>query len=177
MTKKTPQETRQKLINAALSLLVQADANHFTLDAIALEANVSKGGLLHHFPTKESLLKAIIEYSEQLWYERLAHEIEQEPEGVPGRWCRAYIRATFDSTQQDKDLNVAFAKLRNLYAELLVTLENKQWRTTSDDGLPAGRALMIQLTCDGIWFAEIAGAAPLSAQEIALVRSELERLT
>jgi len=36
-------------------------ARHLTLDAVAREAGVSKGGLLYHFPSKEALLSAMVE--------------------------------------------------------------------------------------------------------------------
>ena len=36
-------------------------AVHLTLDAVAERAGVSKGGLLYHFPSKESLLQAMVD--------------------------------------------------------------------------------------------------------------------
>jgi len=176
MTKKAPQETRQKLIEAAIFILA-SDPTQFTLDHVAAEAKVSKGGLLHHFPTKEALLNGIIEFADQVWVDRFADELKQEPEGVAGRWCRAYIRASFDLNQEKKLLISALAKARNLYPDALSAFESKEWGTLSDDGLPPGRALVIQLTCDGLWFAEYLGTPYVSTTQLALVKEELERLT
>ena len=59
-----------------------------TLEAVAHEARLSKGGVLYHLATKEALIQAmtarLIQYSEQ--------EIEQQQrhDTSPGRWTRAY---------------------------------------------------------------------------------------
>lgn len=176
MSKKAPQETRQKLIQAAIALLVSRPTQ-FTLDEVAAHANVSKGGLLHHFPTKESLLLGLVEVSLQSWTDKLARELEQEPEGVPGRRCRAYIRATFDLSDDEQLLNTALAKARNIYPALLADVESTSWRAESDDGLPPGRALLIVMTCDGLWFGSVSNAPALSDADKAHLRAQLEQLT
>ncbi|MDI9560109.1 MAG: helix-turn-helix domain-containing protein, partial [Pseudomonadota bacterium] len=50
MSSKT--NTYDVIVRAAESVVVEAGASHMTLDAVATKAGVSKGGLLHHFPTK-----------------------------------------------------------------------------------------------------------------------------
>lgn len=176
MTKKAPQETRQKLIEAAVALFV-TDPTQFTLDAVVAKAKVSKGGLLHHFPNKEALLSGIVEFAEQVWLNRLAYELEQEPEGVPGRWCRAYIRTCFDLNEQEKLLNAALRNMQSLYPELLAKFEYQKWNIDRDDGLPPGRALVIQLACDGLWLTEYVDMPSLTRVELAQLKEELERLT
>ena len=51
MSKKTPIETREKLVRAAAQLVISKGIARVTLEQVALDAGVSKGGLLHHFPT------------------------------------------------------------------------------------------------------------------------------
>ncbi len=50
---------REAMLDAAAELVHQNGAAHLTLDAVCVKANVSKGGLLYHFPTKEDLLRAM----------------------------------------------------------------------------------------------------------------------
>jgi len=45
---------------SALKVVREQGANRMTLDAVAAEAEVSKGGLLYHFPTKRDLLKGML---------------------------------------------------------------------------------------------------------------------
>jgi AcrR family transcriptional regulator len=52
---------RERLLDAAERVVVEAGATHLTLDAVAKSARVSKGGLLYHFPSKEALLEGMLE--------------------------------------------------------------------------------------------------------------------
>jgi AcrR family transcriptional regulator len=51
---------RERLLDAAERLVLETGAAHLTLDAVAKFAGVSKGGLLYHFPSKDSLLEAML---------------------------------------------------------------------------------------------------------------------
>lgn len=55
-----PQPARERLLDAAERLVLETGAGHLTLDAVAKFAGVSKGGLLYHFPSKDSLLEAML---------------------------------------------------------------------------------------------------------------------
>ena len=54
------EETRESLLDAAKRVMRRDGAGHLTLDAVAREAGVSKGGLLYHFPSKSDLLRSMI---------------------------------------------------------------------------------------------------------------------
>ncbi len=45
---------------AAERVVAREGAAHLTLDAVAREAGISKGGLLYNFPNKEALLQAMV---------------------------------------------------------------------------------------------------------------------
>ena len=51
---------REAILTAAADVMREVGAVHVTLDAVSKRANVSKGGLLYHFPTKKSLLQAMV---------------------------------------------------------------------------------------------------------------------
>src|SRR4051794_31566351 len=53
--------TRDRLIDAFETLLVTAGSRAATLDAVAAEANVSKGGLLYHFHSKDELVDGMLQ--------------------------------------------------------------------------------------------------------------------
>ncbi len=61
--------TRAKLIDGAYSILLAKGSVGFRLAAVSAETGISRGGLLHHYPTKEGLLAAV--------YENILHEMEQ----------------------------------------------------------------------------------------------------
>jgi len=54
--------TRQRLLSAAADVAREQGSGNLSLDAIALRAGVSKGGLLYHFPTKAALLRELVQH-------------------------------------------------------------------------------------------------------------------
>jgi AcrR family transcriptional regulator len=64
--------TRERLLDAAAVVVRRDGAQALTLDAVAAEAGVSKGGLLYHFKAKRDLLDAMLEG----WLEEFAAEID-----------------------------------------------------------------------------------------------------
>lgn len=55
------ERTRNAALQAALTIIARDGAAKLTLDAIARESGVSKGGLMHQFRTKEAVLTALLE--------------------------------------------------------------------------------------------------------------------
>ncbi len=51
--------TIDKVLDAAETLMERDGVGSLTMDAVALEARVSKGGVLHHFRSKDALVTAI----------------------------------------------------------------------------------------------------------------------
>jgi AcrR family transcriptional regulator len=56
------ERTRKAALQAALTIIARDGPARLTLDAIARESGMSKGGLTHQFPTKEAVLKALLEH-------------------------------------------------------------------------------------------------------------------
>jgi squalene-hopene/tetraprenyl-beta-curcumene cyclase len=56
-----PPSTKDLILSTTLSLLEQQGGAAITLDRIASEAGLSKGGLLYHFASKEQLVAALVE--------------------------------------------------------------------------------------------------------------------
>ncbi|MDQ0063824.1 AcrR family transcriptional regulator [Paenibacillus harenae] len=54
---------RHLILFAASTIVKTLGAEKLTLEAVAKEAGISKGGLLHHFPNKQALINAMVEAS------------------------------------------------------------------------------------------------------------------
>jgi AcrR family transcriptional regulator len=54
---------KDAIIRAAEEVVRERGARKLTLDAVAAQCGLSKGGLLHHFRTKQALLQAMLESS------------------------------------------------------------------------------------------------------------------
>jgi AcrR family transcriptional regulator len=60
-------ELQNTLLDAAEAVVMRQGIANLTLDAVAAEAGMSKGGLLHHFPTKDRLVEALVTRSAENW--------------------------------------------------------------------------------------------------------------
>jgi AcrR family transcriptional regulator len=56
------ERTRSAVLQAALAIIARDGPSRLTLDAIARESGISKGGLMHQFPTKTAVLKALLDH-------------------------------------------------------------------------------------------------------------------
>jgi AcrR family transcriptional regulator len=180
MPKRAPLETKDRLLHAATEFIATSGAANLTLDAVAAAAGISKGGLLHHFPTKHALLRGVIGQVATFFKARLERALEMEPEGASGRWTRAYITASFASDPDELQLTNAIASIVTGDPALLhVFKEDFAWMDAQleRDGLPLARAMVIRLACDGLWVAEVVDSAPVGEPLRAALRDELIGLT
>jgi AcrR family transcriptional regulator len=166
--------TRDRLLEAAAHVVMREGTAAVTLDAVASEAGVSKGGLLYHFPTKMALLEAVTER----WHERFDAAIDAKADGAPGGWTRAYLAASdFNGedarTRGDEyGLMVALAAEPRLLARAHRHYDHWQARV-ENDGIDPVLATIVRLASDGLWFAELLRLAPPKGQ---LRRRVLEHL-
>lgn len=63
------QRTRDAAIQAALKIVARDGPTRLTIDAIARESGISKGGILHHFRTKNDVVKALMEHEREYYRE------------------------------------------------------------------------------------------------------------
>ena len=157
---KTRSATREKILQAAGQVVVDRGVDALTLDAVAKQADVSKGGLLYHFPNKNALIVNLGEQLLQNFEAALQSEFEQDDEpSTPGHWLRAYVRAT---ERMSKESLALFARLSSILVEmppdLLQSVEAYEQRCQQHleaDGIDPVQATIIQLAIDGLWFSEV----------------------
>jgi len=148
-----PVRTRRALLDGAARAVTRHGAI-VSLEVIARDAGVSKGGLLHHFASKDALLVALVEdLLEQ--FSAAVHEQLDPADEQPGRLVRAYVRATFDGLGQDeqaRELATLMAALGNLPEVVRVAQEDGQrWKDAfAADGLDPHRATVITRAADGV---------------------------
>lgn len=156
--------TKERILQAANDVATRDGVIHLTLDAVASEAGLSKGGLLYHFPNKEALVAGLVA--------RFADGLEQTLDDVRvsegtggGAFTRAFIRAAFDDTPAPEGLHAGLLAAMLLNPELLHGVREKyeQWHTKiQNDGLDPTVASLLRYAADGIWASELLGLAPPS---------------
>lgn len=170
--KRNPEETRLRLLEAATRIVVEQGVDAFTLDAVAQAAGVSKGGLLHHFAAKETLILELIKHLLATFEAEMEQALDPaEPDGTPGRWTRAFVRLSFTTDERSRDLGVAFTLMMQRTPELVASVSGsftRIWESLDHDGLDPLQSVLIRTAADGVYYNEIVGnprmAEPLRTQ-------------
>lgn len=90
--KKDPENVRRRLLNSTASMMAARGFAGVSISEIASDAGVTKGGLFHHFSSKQELIAAVFEDElEQL--NVLIEDFMACDHCGYGRFTRAYIRA------------------------------------------------------------------------------------
>jgi AcrR family transcriptional regulator len=184
---KTPIPTIDLILTAAERVALRDGVLHLTVEAVAREAKLSKGGVLYHFATKESLIQAMLDRLIQYCEQEIAQH--QQNDAAPGRWTRAYVRKTLaplttypgeaafpESKEVGAGLIVAAATNPKLLEPLRKRFRTWQ-RAIERDGISPTRATVVRLAVDGLWLADVLGIWSLSDKLRRQVLNELIRLT
>lgn len=155
--KKNPELVKQSLIECAATVAATEGMNHISIQKVAGMAGVTKGGLLHHFPSRRHLLDAL--------YDHLLKDIEakinsrMENDNGYGRFTRAYISGMLrDLTDKskpaeatlsmllDKDLSAAWKAWMSRKLEAHKETDGDEWLET------------LRYASDGVWLAVSCGS-------------------
>jgi AcrR family transcriptional regulator len=146
-----------EILHAASKIVSEKGIFNLTLEAVALEAGISKGGLLYHFPSKEELVKGMVEHLANNYREKIADNAEMDPV-EKGKWIRAYVDVTFNQVYANKDMHSGLLAAKAVNSELLDPIRDlyAEWQESiEDDGIDPVKATIIRLATDGIWLAEL----------------------
>jgi AcrR family transcriptional regulator len=89
-----------RVLDAAEAVVVRQGIANLTLEAVAAEAGISKGGLLYHFPTKDRLIDALVRRSAENWRTCYMDAYGRAPAG-PGRMARALLSHCLSDARLD----------------------------------------------------------------------------
>ncbi|WP_226350436.1 TetR/AcrR family transcriptional regulator [Pseudonocardia sp. ICBG601] len=180
---RSPEDTRRLVLDAAGSAIRRGGIGT-TLDRVAREAGVSKGGLVYHFPSKTALLVALAQ-AELDTFRDAVHAHLDRPEGTPGRLVRAYVRASLAPVDEGEALE-RFTLIAQLLAvpEVLhlARADDERWQAAlAADGVPEATRTLVLAAADGIggrplWAADLAppARARLEADLLGMVDAALE---
>lgn len=165
--------TRDRLLDAFEGLLVSGGGRAATLDAVAAAAEVSKGGLLYHFHSKDELVEGMLARLQEQG-DADVEKMQSAPQGPVDFYLetsvdsgsdfdRALIAAARVAQENDHRASAALAALRDAWFGVLS-------EHVGDEAL----ARTIQLIGDGLYFDDTTGLA--DPQALSHVRDVLRRL-
>jgi AcrR family transcriptional regulator len=156
--KKQPELVRDEILKATLTLAEKKGLGAITVQAVAELAGITKGGLLHHYPSKQALIKGV--------FDTLMAEMDQEVDDLMakdkvahGRFTRAYVELCFEEPSKDEAnpwpaLCVSILvepQLKKMWQKWMETRLKKHKSTDGSVDLE-----LVRMAADGVWFNHIA---------------------
>lgn len=175
--KKAPELIRQKIIEHTIQLASEKGVAGVSIQAVADLAGVTKGGVFHHFPSKQKLLEAMVQ--DVLFRLDVAvDDYMQQDDQSHGCFTRAYIYFT---------LQTELSGIGTLWSAIsMIMLTDHAFNTLWFDWLNArllkhqqtdsGLELkLLRYTADGVWLNVFVNAE--NTNEMQIMQKELIQRT
>lgn len=158
------QTTKERILRAASSVVRDRGPARLTIESAAEAAGLSKGAVLYHFPTKDSLVQAmVIRVLDQ--FDTATDAIAKRHKSQKGQYTTAYLRASFRPGdhlgESTSGLLAAVANNIDLLSPATERHLQKQ-ALLENDGVSPEFAMLARLAADGLFFAEAFNLSPPS---------------
>ena len=155
--------TKKNILNAANKVILDKGADALTLEAVAQEAGISKGGLLYHFPSKKQLIQGMIESMIASVDSALHEELVKSS----GDYMASYIRASFKTEAGPDQISYALLAAISNDPVLIKPLQARFYKMQNEIVAAAASeevGTIIRLALDGLWISDLFGFAPPSPE-------------
>ncbi|MDD1512170.1 TetR/AcrR family transcriptional regulator [Priestia megaterium] len=170
--------TFDDILLAATQVVQRDGVGNLTLEKVAKEAGISKGGLLYHFSSKDELIKQML-YSVTKKYDD-GLNVQVEHDNSPGKWSRAYLAETLHDLQREQVMSAGLLAGIATNPELLQHFQKQyeKWQQhIEQDDIDPVLATIVRLAADGLWFSQMFGLAPVDPDMQKQIQQQLRKLT
>lgn len=176
--KKQPELVRRALLDEAARITLEQGLSKVTFQAVADAVGVTKGGVMHHFSTKDALILAVF-YDAMAKFEAEVNAAMAKDPVSYGSFTRAYIDATISLGEKGQ---AEFNSQATLYVLMLGDrMLRERWAEWSNEQLKKYAATdnsetlcMVRLVADGIWLSDFSG---IDISDKASIRERLINMT
>ena len=176
--KKQPELVRRALLDEAARITLEQGLSKVTFQAVADAVGVTKGGVMHHFATKDALILAVF-YDAMAKFEAEVNAAMAKDPVSYGSFTRAYIDATISLGEKGQ---AEFNSQATLYVLMLRDrMLRERWAEWSNEQLKKYAATdnsetlcMVRLVADGIWLSDFSG---IDISDKASIRERLINMT
>ncbi|GJL53311.1 MAG: squalene-hopene cyclase [Nitrospirales bacterium] len=180
--------TRHSILETAIDVLVSDGVGALTLERVAQDAGLSKGGLLYHYEGKEQLLEALIDLLVQdLDRERVDQSaINASSQPKPPTLLPVNVAIESNDTQSVEPRSLRGHEIASILMgaqainpQLLEPVRERyqQWqRVVLADGTDSTRTFVARLALEGLWFSEALGLAPPTRDQRMTLSQEIHEL-
>ncbi|WIO75553.1 TetR/AcrR family transcriptional regulator [Porticoccaceae bacterium LTM1] len=137
----------QRIVDAALELLLEQGIDRVTVSSIANRAGIGKGTIYKHFLTKNEIFMRIVLDYERTLAENLAKGIKEASRSNPGAAAKAYFQSRLNNPALDRLVQHLEARLE---AEQEVEVQLKELHEIRRSNVNSLNAMVAELMKDGI---------------------------
>lgn len=177
--KKQPDVVRRALLTEAARIAASDGLAAVTIDSVAKAAGVTKGGLFHHFQSKQALIDGVMAEAIALFDEDVDRRMTVDPEPY-GCFTRAYVDCMFADLERE-DARLWAAICASLMADASLRKTWTDWftgrlaRHAETDG--AIEHTIVRLAADGVWHASLYGMEAECGADRDALRGRLIEMT
>lgn len=144
--------SKEALLDAAERVIKRQGMASTTIEAVAAEAGLSKGGLFYHFSSKKDMLLQLLERFERQFYAQRQEIYDSLPEG-PHRLLKATVIASVRiPAKRETSISNVLALLDDVeLRELVRKMKLRTLREITEKFPKPEKALMALLVVDGLW--------------------------
>ncbi len=157
--------SKAAILDAAERVVVRQGLKSATIEAVAAEAGVSKGGLFYHFASKQDMLEQLVDRHVEK-YRELREKLISELPDSKSRKLKASLLASFiDPIKHEENLPNVLALLDDVtLREKIYLLKKGLLQELSRDTDKPERVALAMMAADGLWMSGMYGA-PLFTEE------------
>jgi len=162
------ERSRKAVLEAALAIIARDGPGRLTLDAIARESGISKGGLVHQFRSKEAVLKALLERQTKHYEEFARNYLAQSGSALSEPELAAQIATWREAATEPRSF--AFTILGAMAEDPGLLSGARETDARKIDGIKAEAAdpelaTLRWAAARGLALTTLLGICPLSARE------------
>lgn len=171
--------TKDTILDAAETVVARDGSRHMTIEAVAAEANISKGGVLYHYPNKMALLQAMVTRMVTAVRDDI-HRAEREAEAAGEPALPRVISALLLRADPQEPIGNAVLAAAAEQPQLLDAAGDilaEEFRRLSDMAPDPILGQIIFLALDGIKLSTILGLSHIMHTNIQAVNERLVSMT
>ena len=178
-TRKRARNAREEILDAAQHVAVRDGAAHLTLDAVAREIGMTKGGVLYNFPTKANLLQGMLERMVDTFGRIVEERVAASGPEVRNPTLRAALEAYDYLEQLDSNLFTAILAVAvndpDLVEPVRALKSRLQARVMAEAADP-DLAMVVMVAIDGLHFERMMRLPPADPKLRAQIATRLQAL-
>lgn len=169
--------SRSAILDAAQKVAVERGANKVSLDSVAREAGLTKGGVLYNFPSKDALISGLLQRLMETYHPLIA-ESQQDLAEEPNPTLRSVFRVIGQLESLDHNIPMAILAAASENLELLEPLRQEmgqRYKKITEEAQSPEEATLLWAAAEGLMLLDMFGLLPFSSQRKAEVLANLDR--